>query len=296
MAAVVEDVARPIGMKSAPRIGVLEQVRTVELAEAMRVGRKVRRYPIEDHADPRAMQLVDHRHEIIRRAVSRRRREEPGHLIAPRSVERMLHHGHQLDVREPELRAMPRELCTEIAIAEHLVVIAPPRSEVDFVDADRRAPRGARAARPHPLRVAPLVLCVPHHRRGGRRMLGARREWIRLVEHAPIGGGDRVLVASAVADVRERRGPDSARLDRLKWIRAGAPAVPIPDHRDPVRVRCPHGEVRSVRHHVRAQLVVEPEMRALVEQEQIVGGQHRRAEYQSPPALTTYATHRTRCR
>ena len=45
VAAVVEDVAGPVGVKAAARIGVLEQVRAVEQPEAVRVGRKVRRAP-----------------------------------------------------------------------------------------------------------------------------------------------------------------------------------------------------------------------------------------------------------
>ena len=137
VATVVEDVARPIGMKTALRIRVLEQVRAIELAEPVRIGRKVRGNPIEDHADPRAMELVDHRHEIVRCAVPRGRREEAGDLVAPRSVEWMLHHGHQLDVRESECRTVCGELCTEIAIPEHFVVATSPRAEMHFVDADR---------------------------------------------------------------------------------------------------------------------------------------------------------------
>jgi hypothetical protein len=37
---------------------VLEQVRAVELCQAVRVGGKVRRHPIEDHADAGLVQRV----------------------------------------------------------------------------------------------------------------------------------------------------------------------------------------------------------------------------------------------
>ena len=132
------------------------------------------------------------------------------------------------------------------------------------------------AARAHPLRVVPRVLRVPHDRCGRGRMLRARRERIRLVARVAVGPGDRELVARAVADVRERRRPDPARLQRLQRIRARAPAVPVADQADRARVRRPHREVRAVRDDVCAELVVEPVVRALVEQEQVVGGQHRR--------------------
>ena len=82
------------------RIGVLVEVRAVEVAQAVLVAGEVRRHPVEDHADPVLVQVVDEIHEVLRRAVARARREVAGHLVAPRAVERVLHDRHQLDVRE----------------------------------------------------------------------------------------------------------------------------------------------------------------------------------------------------
>jgi hypothetical protein len=40
-------------MKALARIGMLVQMGAVEIGQAMRIGRKVRGYPVEDHADAR---------------------------------------------------------------------------------------------------------------------------------------------------------------------------------------------------------------------------------------------------
>ncbi len=100
MAIVVEDRAVPLGMKALARIGVLVEVGPVEIREAVSVGGKMRRHPVEDHADPLTMQHVDEVHEVLRRPVACGGREVPGRLVAPRAVERVLGDRHQLDVRE----------------------------------------------------------------------------------------------------------------------------------------------------------------------------------------------------
>ncbi len=117
VAAVVEDVAGPVGVEAAPRIGVLEEVGAVEQAEAVRVGREVRGDPVDDHADAAPVERVDHRHQVLGRAVARGRREVAGDLVAPRAVERVLHQRHQLDVREAEVAHVLGELLAELAVA-----------------------------------------------------------------------------------------------------------------------------------------------------------------------------------
>ena len=143
VAAVVEDRRVPVGVVALPRIGVLVQVRAVELVQAVGVGGEVRRHPVEDHADAALVELVDHRHQVGRRAVARRRREVAGGLVPPRSVERVLHDREELDVREPVRQAMLGER-------------------------DRRA-RGSSGS------ADPRRACDPTIRGGPRRSTSARR-------------------------------------------------------------------------------------------------------------------------
>src|SRR5437879_5404860 len=55
------------------------------------------------------MQIIDHPAKIVGTSVARRRCEITGHLIAPRSGKRMLHHGHQLDVGKTEIVEVIRD-------------------------------------------------------------------------------------------------------------------------------------------------------------------------------------------
>src|SRR5581483_2512341 len=65
----------PVRMVAFARVGVLVERRAVEAREAVRVRRKMRRYPVEDHADALGVTAVDERGELGRRAVLRGRRE-----------------------------------------------------------------------------------------------------------------------------------------------------------------------------------------------------------------------------
>ena len=51
MAAVVENVAVPLGMVALARIGMLVQMGAVEIGEAVLVAGKMGRHPVEDDAD-----------------------------------------------------------------------------------------------------------------------------------------------------------------------------------------------------------------------------------------------------
>ena len=70
-------------MKSLARIGVLVQIRPVEVRQAVLVAGEVRRHPVEDDADAVLVQDVDEVHEILRRPVAAGRREVAGALVAP---------------------------------------------------------------------------------------------------------------------------------------------------------------------------------------------------------------------
>ena len=65
-AAEVEDEGVPVGVEPLPRVGVLVEVRAVEVAEAVLVGREVGGDPVEDHADPALVEVVDQGHEVVR--------------------------------------------------------------------------------------------------------------------------------------------------------------------------------------------------------------------------------------
>ena len=67
-AAEVEDVRAPVAVLPPVRVGMLVQGRAVEAAQPVRVAGEVRGDPVEDHAQAAAMQRIDQRHEVVRRA------------------------------------------------------------------------------------------------------------------------------------------------------------------------------------------------------------------------------------
>src|SRR5690242_20790321 len=60
------------------------------LFRSVLVGREVRRHPVEYHPEPGLVRCIDEALERRRLAEPRRRRIEPGWLIAPARIERML--------------------------------------------------------------------------------------------------------------------------------------------------------------------------------------------------------------
>src|SRR5450830_311456 len=93
MPAQVIDQRIPVLMKSLARIAVLIQGRTIEVSQAVRIRRKMRRHPIEDDTDAFAMAGVDESREILRGTKSRAGGKLRQGLIPPRATEGVFHHG-----------------------------------------------------------------------------------------------------------------------------------------------------------------------------------------------------------
>src|ERR1700675_557249 len=86
-------------MSAAARVSMLVEVRAVEQCQAVRVARKMRGRPIENHSDGGTVAAVDTEHEIGGLAEAAGYGVIAERLISPRSIERMLHQRHELDMR-----------------------------------------------------------------------------------------------------------------------------------------------------------------------------------------------------
>jgi hypothetical protein len=174
VAPVVEDQAVPLRVEAQARVLVLVQVRAVEAREGMRVGREVRRHPVQEDADALLVQRVDEDHQVLRRAVARARCVVPGGLVAPGAVEGVLVTGISSTCVKPRVVAVHGQAPRQVAVVEEAtVLLALPRAQVHFVDGDRRAVRLTLRSGAHPLGIAPFVRQVPDLRGGARRMLHA---------------------------------------------------------------------------------------------------------------------------
>ena len=76
------------------KIGSVEKMKPVGIAG------KVRRHPVEDHANIIFMKFIDEKHEVLRRPETGCCRKKTGHLIAPAWVVGIFHHGHEFYMRE----------------------------------------------------------------------------------------------------------------------------------------------------------------------------------------------------
>src|ERR1043166_9812143 len=87
------------------------------------------------------MKVIDQIHQILWGAIPARRGEVAGRLVSPRAIERMLGQRQKLDVGETRLRDILCELRGNLTITQRPVVLfrnAPPRSEMDLINRNRR--------------------------------------------------------------------------------------------------------------------------------------------------------------
>ncbi len=275
-APVVEDERAPVGMRSAAGILVLVERRAVEAHERELVAREVRRHPVEDHAEAAGVQPVDEVAELVGRAVARRGRVVAGHLIAPGARERVLHDGHQLDVREAEVERVVRELVGLLRVRQRAVAlqrVEPPGAEVHLVDRDRRRVRLDRPPALQPLGVGPAVMRLEDHRAGLRRQLGPQGDGIGLEADDAVGAADRELVGVARGRLGYEQLPDAGGTERPHRVCALVPDVEVADHADgagsgrPDRERRSRGAVERAR--MRAERVPEPLVAALADEMEI---------------------------
>ena len=269
----------PLGVEPLPGVGVLVEMGAVEERETVGVVREVRRHPVEDDPDTGLVQDVDEVHEVLRLAVPGGRREIPRRLIAPRAVERMLRHGHELDVGKPQSAHVLRQLVRSRAVRQVAPVSrAAPRSEMDLVDRYRRPERVAGPTRREPVLVAPLVLERPRARRRARRDLREERERIGLVDAvAAVPGLESILVALPASHVRDHRLPDAAPVrPRAERMRLRVPVVEIADDRNATRVGRPQGEPGGSCAELASHPLVQAAMRALAEEVEVLMGEEKR--------------------
>ena len=259
---------------------MLVEVRAVEVAQAVNVGREVRRHPVQNDADAALVQRLHQEHEILRRAEPAGRRKVAHRLVAPRAVERVLRHRHEFHVRESHVVRIFGQLGRHFTVRQPPVALlrnARPRAQVQLVDRNGRVQRVAPRPALHPFLVLPLVRQLPHLRRCVRPDLRGKSVGVRLVRLVGVvTRRDVIFVQRPAADAGDEPLPH-ARRTRLHRVASGIPSVEVADHRHLLGIRRPDGKLDAggaLRlSQVRAHLFVGSMVFALGEQVQVVVGQ-----------------------
>ena len=138
IAAEIEDQRGPVEVFAQARVFMLVQCGPVETAQAVGILGEMRRHPVQDHADPVAVAVIDKPAEIVRRAETAGWRIVAGGLVAPGLVVGVLGHRHQFDVREPESESMVDQHRRQLAVVQQFAFRASlPRTEMHLIDRHR---------------------------------------------------------------------------------------------------------------------------------------------------------------
>ena len=113
VAAVIENQRAPVLMFAAAWIFVFVNRLAGEACERKIILRKMRRHPVENHAQIVLVAGIDKAAKRFRRAVARGRRVITGHLIAPRRIERVFGDRHQFDMRITECQHIRNQFFRE---------------------------------------------------------------------------------------------------------------------------------------------------------------------------------------
>ena len=281
-AAQVVDQRIPVVVESFARIGVFIQMRAVKIAQAVRIGRKVRRHPVEQHAQAGRMAALHETQQTPGIAETGRGRVQADRLVAPGTVERMFADRQQFEVGKTHVPGIGHQLLGQLVPAEPAlraagrVIDAPPRAQMHFINAHRRIQRiGAPA---HFLRRRERGQ-GGHDAGRGRAQFGLPR--IRVGagrQQLAVGCPDFKLVVVADGHAGQKNLPNAAFAPQAHRVAPTVPDIEVAHHADARGIGRPDRKT-GAGHAVHDALVgaqdfVGPQMRALAKQPDIHVAQH----------------------
>ena len=202
------------------------------------------RHPVEDDVQPGGVRGINEIAEVIARAEAARWRIQPGGLIAPAAVERMLIDRQQFKVGKAHPFGIRHQLVGKLTVAQPEVVIgvATPGAKVYLIDGNGRVKAVGLFTL---LRLDDLLRQAANQRRGIRAHL--RFEGIRVGFNAQLAVGIDHLEFIKLPGVRpgDKQLPDAGFTAQAHRVAATVPVVELADNGDALGVRCPHGEPRA---------------------------------------------------
>ena len=223
---------------------MLVQLRAVKLCQRKIIRREMARHPVEDHVQPGGVRGINEIAEVVAGAEAAGRRIQPGGLIAPAAVERVLVDRQQLQVGKAHPFGVWHQLVGKLPVAEPEVVIgvATPGAEMDFINGDRRIKAVSLLTI---LRLDNLLRQAANQRCGIRTHL--RFEGIRVGFNAQLAVGVNHLEFIKLPVVRpgDKQLPDAGFPTQAHRVAAAIPVVELADNGDTLGIGRPHGEPRA---------------------------------------------------
>ena len=162
--AVVVDQGVPVHVEALARIGMLVEVRAVEIGQPMLIRWEMAGHPVDQDADAVLVQHVDEMLKVLGRAEPAGRRIQGERLVAPGSIERVLVDRQQFDMGESHVLDVGREALGQFPIGQVAMVFlgnALPGPEMHLVDGHRAVPVVDRLPALHPFAIRPFMLGQP---------------------------------------------------------------------------------------------------------------------------------------
>ena len=244
--AIIVNQCPPVGMASLSRVKMLIQASAVKIGQTVSIPGKMGRNPVQNHADPRLVQLIDEIHEIFRGAVPCRRRVIAYHLIPPGTVQGMLHHRHQLHMGIAHLLDVRNQLLRDLPVVgiRHSLRRSRHGAQVHLIHAHRRVPCLEAAAPFQELTVLPgEALQIRHHRSRLRPKLGGIAVGVCLQIGHPALYLELEFIIVPRLCVRQENLKDAGIPKTPHLMDPSVPVVEIAHHAGPQHVRRPNGEI-----------------------------------------------------
>ena len=243
-AAEVEHHGAPLLVLAALGVRVLIAGLPVKVVQAELVLGEVGGHPVHDDADAGFMELIHKGHEVLGGAVAAGGGEIARDLIAPASIEGVLHDGQQLHVGVAHLLDVRDELVGQLGIVVgDLLALGLPAARVHLVDIHRPVDDIGLLLGLLPCFVVPRKAAqVVDFAAVGRAGLSVERIGVGLVDKVARTGRHAVFVNVIFLHAGDEQLPHRVVVHLAHRVAARFPAVEISHHADGGGMGCPDAE------------------------------------------------------
>ena len=237
-------------------VRIFVQRRAIILCQRIIVHRKMHRHKIQNDSNPVLMQQIHHPFQFIRRTISRRRAVKSGLLISPGLVTGMLPQRHHLHIVITVFLQIGNQFLRQLVIAIPILCLRPfflPGSHMQFIDIKRSVFTAAPLFHPFPV-MKSIAAHIPDDTGIMGPQLHPKPIGVAMVDVRTVPPIDPVFIHRSRTGLRNMAFPEIPVMYPLHG--RFLPAIPFPDHRDPLCSWCKSPKYRPVRPQPAAQVLI----------------------------------------